>query len=768
MKAARILVSGLVQGVGFRPFIERIARAHGLRGYVKNIGGSEVEIWVEGWEDEVYEFILDIFEKKPQVAILDEIYLQFEEPAGFAEFRILKSESARTLRSNIPPDFAMCEHCLREILDPNDRRYLYPFNSCAWCGPRFSMIYKIPYDRENTSMSKYVLCEDCAREYNDINNERRHHAQGISCPRDGPRLALYDNNFELVDDKDPISAAAKLIDEGRIVAVKGIGGYHIAALATDDGVVSELRKRKKRPRKPFAIMGLNVDILKKLVVITEEDEKILKSPQAPILLLPKREDTPVSPLVSPGLYHEGVFVAYSPLHYLLLMNTRDKFLIMTSGNVSGEPMCKDEECASEKLRHIVDYFLVHDREIVNRVDDSVMRRTGDRYVLLRRSRGYAPYWIRINKELSRPVIAFGGDLNNVAAIGFEDKIVLTQYIGDLDSLSAQEDLLRSLEFLISNYGIDPGSSIVVVDKHPSYVSRSLGIEFARKHSAELLEVQHHYTHILGAAADNNIDEKVVGLAIDGLGFGDDGAVWGGEVMVIKEIGEYSRVGSLNPLPLTSDRDTYLPVRLLASYFAKRGYSFNEIAALIFRNGDPDQRIALEASSAYKLYSRGKFVWASSTGRLLDMVMALLDPFISRTYEGEPAITLEAIGLRGKRRLIERCGKVVWRDGLARYDYDELVDFVVENRDKIPREDLSASFQFTLGYMLGELIIKSAGPISWDRVPISGGAAVNEIIYEGLSMRLGEEGLRPVLPRNVPPNDGGIAFGQVIAALIRQI
>lgn len=765
MIAARILVSGLVQGVGFRPFIERIARAHGLRGYVKNIGGSEVEIWAEGEEAEVYEFVLDLYEKRPPVAILDEVHLQFEEPAGFAEFRILKSERSRTLSSNIPPDFAMCEHCLREILDPHDRRYMYPFNSCAWCGPRFSMIYRIPYDRENTSMSKYILCKDCMREYNDVNNERRHHAQGISCPRDGPRLALYDRNFELIDEDDPITTAAKLIDEGKIIGVKGIGGYHIAALATDDEVVMELRKRKKRPRKPFAVMGLNVEVLRKLVLINEEDEGILGSPQAPILLLPKREGTPVSPLVSPGLFHEGVFIAYSPLHYILLMNTRDKFLIMTSGNVSGEPMCRDEECASLKLGRIADYFLVHDREIVNRVDDSVMRRTGDGYILLRRSRGYAPYWIRINEELSRPVIAFGGDLNNVAAMGFEDKVVLTQYIGDLDSLNAQEDLMRSLEFLINNYGIDPRTSVVVVDKHPSYISRSLGIEFARKYSAEVIEVQHHYAHVLGAAIDNNMEE-VVGLAIDGLGFGDDGAIWGGEVIAIKAGGKYSRVGSLSPIPLTSDRDTYLPIRLLASYLARRGYLYEEIMGQLFEKGDPDERIALEVRSAYTLYNKGKFVWASSTGRLLDMAMALLDPSISRTYDGEPAITLEAIGLRGERKLIERCGRIVWRDGLARYDYDELLDFMAENRGKIPREDLSASFQFTLGYMLGELIIRSAGPISRDRVAVSGGAAVNDIIYDGLSRRLGEEGLRPALPRSIPPNDGGIAFGQVLATIIR--
>ncbi|MEM0368080.1 MAG: carbamoyltransferase HypF [Desulfurococcaceae archaeon] len=757
--ALKLVVTGLVQGVGFRPFISRLALKHKLGGYVKNIGGSEVELWIEGNEADVYEFLYSLFIDKPPVAILDQVFASKETPQGFTAFNIEKSSTNVLTRSNIPPDFAICKDCLTEVLTSGDRRYLYAFNSCAWCGPRFSMMYKTPYDRENTAMFKYVLCDECIHEYNDPDNLRRHHAQGISCPRDGPKLLLLDKNFNEVSCENPVTEAARLIEEGYIVGVKGIGGYHIAALATNDDTVIELRKRKKRPRKPFAIMGLNTEVLKKLVYMDPDDEALLNSPQAPILILPKRPETPVSKYVSPDLSHEGVFIAYSALHYLLLMNTKDKFLIMTSGNTHGEPMCIDEECAKNKLSKIVDYFLVHDREIVNRVDDSVLRKTGNSYLFLRRSRGYAPAWITINKDLGGEFIAFGGDLSNVGGVGFENKIALTPYVGDLESLQAQKDLLKYVDFLVKNYHIGKSSKpIVVVDLHPQMHSRSLGVKYAEMYSFPWIQVQHHYAHVLGAAIDNELDGTIAGLAIDGLGWGLDKTIWGGEVLIFRTDSRgFKRTGSISQLPLTSDRDTLKPIRLLFAYYSRRGFDFAEIMKLA-----KAENSLLECKSAFTLVRNGRYVPASSTGRLIDLVTAILNPTVERTYEGEPAIWLESIAFKGEQLILDDF-RILYEDGILRLNYDDVIDWIIENKSRYRADTLARSFLYSLGYWLGELVVESIKGSRVDNVVISGGAAVNEFIYRGLRDKLFEVNLTLHLPRRIPPGDGGLAFGQIIAA-----
>ena len=762
MKALRLIITGLVQGVGFRPFIHRIAHRAGVKGYVKNIGGSEVEVWIEGSQSAIEGFLALLYAEKPPPAIIEEVYGEEEEPRGYDSFVIAPSGKESLRRSNIPPDLAMCRDCLREILDPEDRRYKYPFNSCAWCGPRFSYIYEVPYDRGNTAMKKYELCPSCLSEYRDLCNTRRYHAQGISCPRDGPRLELYTSSWERVETSDPIEEAAKLVEEGYIVAVKGIGGFHIAALATDDDVVLELRRRKRRPSKPFAIMGLNTSVLEKIVYIDESDRELLESPQSPILLLPKKPGTPVSKHVSPGLSHEGVFVAYTPLHYLLLSYTRDKFLIMTSGNIHGEPMCISDGCVREKLQRVVDYVLTHDREIVNRVDDSVIRKTSGTYVFLRRSRGYAPQWIRLHRDLEGEYIGFGADLGNTAAIGFEDKIVLTQYIGDLDSPDALSDLARYLSFFIKNYHIDPGEAVVAVDKHPGYNSRKLGLELSSKWGSRIVEVQHHYAHLVGTAFEAGILGEVAGLAIDGLGWGDDNTVWGGEVMVLStESPRYKRVASLSPLPLTSDRDSIYPLRLLASFLSARGYSWSEVENLLRALGIQDTS---EYFYVYSLARLKRYTPASSTGRLIDMVSALLGVCRFRSYEGEPAIKLEAKAY-SHDNLVEIPGfSIKVSNGVTVLDYGDAVEWIVLNRENYRVEDLAFSFLYMLGWWYGELLANSIKGYKVESViVVSGGAAVNEYIVSGFREKLKEEDLDLYIPRKIPPGDGGIGFGQVIAA-----
>lgn len=764
--AKKLVIVGLVQGVGFRPFIHRIAAKYGLAGYVRNIGGSEVEAWIEGDKESIERFMKALYVEKPPPAIIEEVRIIDVDPMGYKDFKILPSSSEIYKRSNIPPDLAICEECLREILDPGDRRHRYAFNSCAWCGPRFSMMYRAPYDRSNTSMARYRLCSPCMREYTDIANIRRYHAQGISCPGDGPRLALYTADMEPVETSDPLKETARLIDEGYIVAIKGIGGYHIAVKASMDEPVENLRKRKKRPRKPFAVMTLDVETAGRLVELSDEAIRLLRSPERPILLLPKRENSPVSPLVSPGLPWEGVFTAYTGIHYLILMETRDKFAVMTSGNITGEPMCIDEKCVSEKLSGIVDYVLTHDREIVNRVDDSVIRWTDGERMFLRRSRGYAPLWIRIKRVLTGEYIAFGADLHSVAGIGFEDKIVLTQYIGELDSLQAQIDLVKYLGFFVENYHVDPGRAVVVVDKHPEYASRRLGLEYAEKHGSRVIEVQHHYAHVIGAAYDNGLEGRIAGLAIDGLGWGDDDTIWGGEIIVFDtDKPWYKRVGRLKHLALTSDRDTYYPARLVTGYLAQAGYTWSETEKILRRHGLVEKVPGREVEHrlVYRLvHDESSYIRASSTGRLLDMVSVLTGTCDYRSYEGEPAVMLEARAYGGKPRLID--GLRITGSRTRILDYTGLLQNLLDvDRDRVLNSDYIASILYSIGYWLGELMLSSTRGYPVDYYVASGGAAVNTFIIKGVRDRLREDDLELYLPRRIPSNDGGIAFGQIVSA-----
>ncbi|MCD6324651.1 MAG: carbamoyltransferase HypF [Desulfurococcales archaeon] len=763
MRAVRVVVEGIVQGVGFRPYVHRLAVKVGVKGYVRNVGGSEVEIWVEGDGDRVEEFIKLLPEERPPPALIESMQVFEVRPKGFNDFKILPSGKERIRRSMIPPDFAICEHCLREVLDPKDRRYRYAFNSCAWCGPRYSMMLRAPYDRENTAMRKYKLCSECLKEYRDLRNVRRYHAQGISCPKDGPKLYLMTSEGEHLDTRDPIEEAAKLIDEGYLVAVKGLGGFHIAALATDDEVIQKLRERKSRPTKPFAVMGLNIETLSKLVVINSTAEKLLKSPERPIVLLPKKDGSPASPLVSPGMDVEGIFTPYTALHYLLLQSTKDKFLIMTSGNPKGLPMCVNDECVTRYLRNVIDYVLSHDREIVNRVDDSVVRFTRNSPVLLRRGRGYAPRWIKINKELGQEVIALGADLQSAGAVGFEDKVVLTQYIGDLDNPETISELDKYLKFFIENYGIDPGKSVIVVDKHPLYFSRRLGLEYAEKWGVTLLEVQHHYAHALSAAADTGIlGEDFAAVVVDGVGYGDDGAIWGGELLQVDSDLRYRRLGHLKYLPIIGDASVERPARFLATALIM-ALKDEEEAWNIMRSWGADKGLKggrLEFDALASQLRRGNYVPTSSTGRVLDAFSALLGVRMERTFEGEPAIALEAYSRRGT--LVD---DIAYSFKASLEGSECVVDTLTPLKqavfsEDLRKEDIAASIQYGVGYGLGLCLKRYLAGTGIKHVVLSGGAAVNDWIVKGLEDALKEIALSAILPSRVPPNDGGIALGQV--------
>jgi hydrogenase maturation protein HypF len=763
LKAVRLRLSGIVQGVAFRPFVFRVARRAGVNGYVKNVGGSGVEIHVEGESERVEEFIKLLWELKPEKARIDEYSIVETAPKGYLDFKIEQSDPSAHFRSIIPPDFSICRDCLEEILS-RTRWHLYPFNSCAFCGPRYSMIYSIPYDRENTAMRDFPLCQDCLRDYSDPENERRFHAQGISCPVCGPSVRLQSGRGEvLADGVDAIDEAARLIDSGHIVAVKGLGGFHIAASATDDDVVAELRSRKRRPTKPFAVMCLDIDTVSRLVELGPDAIRILDSPEKPILLLPTLENAPISRLVAPNLRKLGVFLPYTGLHYLLLSRTRDKYAIMTSGNPHNEPMCTRDDEAFERLRGIVDYFLTHNRVIVNRVDDSVARFTAGRFTLLRRGRGYAPKWLQLPFRASREVVAFGAMLQSAGAVAFDDKVVLTQFIGDVDEYGSFLDLEKYLGLLIRTYQIPVESSVMVADLHPLYPSTLLAEEWSRKFGAELVKVQHHWAHIAAVMAEHGvIEEEVVGIAVDGVGLGDDGTAWGGEV-IIASLNGFKRVGCLKPQKMPGgDVAVEYPARMLAGILSDK-LSREELAEVFRELGIVERglRRGWEEFNIMLNQLEGDLPLTSSTGRVLDAASVMLGFCDRRTYEGEPAIVLED----NSKPTTERLKVHVRDDGLYVVDTAEILLQALDLlRCGTDRREIGYMVQHAVGYGLGLVASRFIGRRRL--VALSGGAAVNDYLVRGVLEALEGKGVDVLMPKTVPAGDGGIAVGQAAIAALK--
>ena len=763
MKAYRIYVVGMVQGVGFRPFARRIAKIANVRGYVKNLGGGEVEIHVESNdEDSINEFLRLLRERKPPPAKLERVEIRETKPLNLRDFIILKSGREKRYASEIPQDLAVCDDCLREILDPESRWHGYPFNSCAWCGPRYSMIYNPPYDRENTSMREFPLCEDCRREYEDLWNERRYHAQGISCPRCGPRVSLLNRRLRLIDVDNPILEAAKLIDEGRIVAVKGIGGYHVACLASDDEVVLELRKRKRRARRPFAVMALDLEVAERLVEIPEELKGLFTSYIKPIMVLPRRSGCPVSDYVAPSLRTLGVMLAYTPLHYLLLNATRDKFLVMTSGNPHGDPMVSDDARLRD-LTKISDYILTHNRRIVHRVDDSVIRPTHRGPVILRYGRGLAPRILKLRYGLERGVMAYGGDLETNCAIGFEDKIILAPYSGDLDNPRVLREHEENLGFLARCYSLDEYEPVIAADLHPAYRSRIAAERLASRRGLELKLVQHHQAHLASVMAEvgHDPEEPAVGVMIDGAGYGLDGAIWGGEIIAWNGSG-FERRGFLEySLMPGGDLAAIRPARMLASILSKF-MSPEEVESLFEKRGLVKglKHGLRELRSVLRLIELDKGPRTSSAGRFLDGVSALLNLCFERSYEGEPAIMLEECS-RGGCPLVKSVDGLLDDSGPAcRILVSGIARLLVGLLGRFPRRDVAYTAQHLLGMCLGEAAAREAERLGVKRIYASGGAAVNEVILRAMEHSSGFEVL---VNRRIPPGDGGLAVGQAYIA-----
>ena len=765
-KRAIITVSGLVQGIGFRPFIYRLSTRRGLRGYVKNLGDAGVRIDVDGDESAIKQLLSDLVDEKIPLAVYSRIDVDWrevsEERVGFTiDMSDVGADEVKF--SLIPPDVSICPECVREMLDPHDRHYLYPFTCCALCGPRFTTIVDIPYDRERTTMLDFPLCGDCDREFNDP-GDRRFNAQTICDATCGPRMTLYHPDGSIIHVEDPIAVAARLLDEGCVIAVKGIGGIHLATKTTDDAPLHVLRARRRKPGKPFAVMSPDLENIRRYAMISEVEHEQLTSLARPIVALRKRRPFTLSPLISPGLNTVGVMLPYSGIHHLLLQNIDEPALVMTSANYPGEPMFVSNEDAFKKLEGVADYLLLHNRRIHARCDDSVLRVIDDEPLFLRRSRGYVPLPITLPFKSKGNVVAVGPELTSTAAILKEEKCYLTQHLGDIESP-------ESLDFL--NAAVDHISSLlragepalVACDLHPNFLSRTVAAELADRSGTNIVEVQHHHAHLASLMADTGmmLDEEIVGIVCDGYGYGSDGSPWGGEVLMGGYEG-FSRRGYLEPQPMPGgDLCALRYGRMLQGILHSElprdrlGQFLEESCIEGFALGGS------EIEAVFEQLEKGvNTPYTSSAGRLLDAVSCLLGASSLRTYEGEGAMKLEALATSG--RLLGGLPVEVERDGgELMLMTSQMVSAALTIKTKHGREDLAHSFQHALACGLAEMAVTVAQEQGLDAIGFTGGVANNDMITRVIHRRVDEEGFRFLRHRQVPCGDGGLSLGQAAVA-----
>jgi hydrogenase maturation protein HypF len=744
--ARSVEVRGVVQGVGFRPFVWRLANRHGITGWVRNRGGV-VEILAEGAEADLEAFCRAIAEDPPPLARVEDVRWSPARPGGFTTFEVDESLEEAAGERLISPDVATCEACLRELFDPADRRYRYPFINCTDCGPRFTIIEALPYDRERTSMRAFPMCADCEREYHDP-ADRRFHAEPVACPACGPTLRLVDRRGRALEG-DPVSRVAELLLEGRIVALKGLGGFHLACLATDERVVAELRRRKRRPHKPFAVMVADLEAARERFELSASEGQLLGSPQAPIVLV--RDLGTLAPSVAPGHRRQGAMLPSTPLHHLLLREVGTP-LVMTSGNVSDEPICIDDEEALRRLRDIADAFVLHDRAIVARYDDPVTRCWRGAPVVLRRARSYAPAPIELPVAVG-PLLGVGAELHGAFCLASGTHAFLSQHVGDLDSDEAMRAYTDALERYRTLFGIEP--EVVAHDLHPDFLSTRLAEETGLPRVA----VQHHHAHVAATMAEHRLEGEVIGVAFDGFGLGEDGTAWGGEFFVC-DASRAERAGHLRPVPLPGgDAAVRQPWRMAIAHAQDAGVL---PAALGLLGERPMEELEVVLAQV-----RGDLPspLTSSGGRLFDAISALAGICDEATYEGQPAMLLEQAALSSATR--EYVFDLAPQDGRLVLDTRPIVAAVVKDlvRGRSPGE-VAGRFHRTLAAAILEVCRAIRGGTGLGRVVLGGGVFQNDLLLSDVVARLETCGFEVYVPRRVPVGDGGVALGQVLVAHAR--
>jgi hydrogenase maturation protein HypF len=748
---AKVLVHGAVQGVGFRPFVYRLATELQLNGWVLN-SGQGVEIEVEGEKKGLNQFLKRLEHEKPAHALIQCIECSFHDAIGFDRFEIRHSEEVGGKTSLILPDLAACSDCLREIFDPHNRRYLYPFTNCTHCGPRFSIIEALPYDRANTSMKKFKMCPECDAEFHDPGN-RRFHAQPNACPKCGPQLALWDvAGVVLAEKHEALLRATVMVREGKILALKGIGGFQLIVYAGNDDAVRLLRQRKNREDRPFALMYPSLDMARQDCRISKLEAHLLLSSESPIVLVERKngKEIPsdwIAPSVAPGNPCLGVMLPYTPLHHILLRELGLP-VVATSGNLSDEPICRDEGEALVRLGGIADAFLIHDRPIVRHVDDSVVREIEGREMVLRRARGYAPLPVHL-KETLPTILGVGAHLKNSVALGVGSDVFISQHIGDLETKEAYSAFCKVSNDLPGLYEAKP--EIIACDLHPDYLSS----KFARQNDVTVIQVQHHYAHVLACMAENQLDGPVLGLSWDGTGYGTDGTIWGGEFLLIDNVG-FRHVGHLRQFKLPGGEMCVREPRRSAL-----GLLYELLGPKLFERHD---------LPVLKHFSSNEFVLlkrmlekginspvTSSMGRLFDVVASMVSLRQRSSFEGQAAMELEF----GIQKGIENSYPFGIQEGeRITVDWEPMILALLDDLHAGAEVgEMAARFHNSLA----EMAIQMAQKTLQKQVVLTGGCFQNKYLTERVVQRLWEEGFIPYWHQRVPPNDGGIALGQVMAA-----
>ena len=751
----KIRVTGIVQGVGFRPFIYRTAGKSGLNGYVRNRGDAGVEILLEGREESVKNFLRDLREKKPPLARIYEIITSpLKGKNEYENFTILKSsEKAELSGSVIPPDIAICDECIKELRDPKNPRYKYFFITCTNCGPRYTIIKKLPYDRENTTIRDFPMCGFCEGEYASPLN-RRFHAQTVACPKCGPKAYLTTKETEIIENRDPIREAGRLLSEGLIVAIKGYGGFHVATATTKDEPLVRLRKVKHRRQKPFAIMAQSLEAVKSFAEVSPRETELLTSYTRPIVLLNKSENYYLSDLIAPGLYNVGVMLPYTGLHYMLFDKVNEPAFVMTSANPPNQPIIKDDGEALKRLSGTVDYFLFHNRQIAYRCDDSVLRVHGRHQVFLRRSRGYAPAPIMLTQKAKRCAVGLGGELNNTGCILLGNKAFISQHIGDVENVETRDFLENATKHLI--HLTNSKVKTVACDLHPKFTTTKLAHNLAENNGWRLVQVQHHYAHIAALMAEYGVKE-IVGICCDGYGYGLDGEAWGGEVLLCtKESFGFKRLAHLQKQQLIGgDLATRYPLRVAAGMLHKKVNAQNWLLQnqQRFPHGEREIRVIL-----HQLEKGSNTINTTSCGRVLDAAAAVLGICYERTYEGEPAMKLESVAIKGEDVL--KLEPIINGDIL---DTTQLLLEIFENRENYSKANLAYSAHSYLARGLATLAIEKALENNVKTVGFSGGVACNEILALTIRKIVEKCGLRFLVHEAIPSGDGGLSFGQAFVA-----
>jgi hydrogenase maturation protein HypF len=713
-----------------------------------------VEIVVEGKKNNISSFLDDLREKQPPQAETYQTLVDYEEETrSFKNFTILKSLETKELPGSvIPPDIAICDECLAELRNPADPRHDYFFITCTNCGPRYTTIRQLPYDRQNTTMQGFRMCEFCQKEYADPAN-RRFHAQTVACPECGPKAYLTTNTGKPLSPEDPIREAGRLLEAGHILAIKGYGGFHVAASTTKDEPIQRLRAVKHRAQKPFAIMARDLETLRTFTKVSPEEAEALTSYMRPIVLLDKSENYHLSELIAPKLHNVGVMLPYTGLHFMLFDKVKEPAFIMTSANPPNEPIVTDNADALKTLGDTVDYFLFHDRPIAQRCDDSVIRLHNSKRSFIRRSRGYAPKPITLKAPSDKCVLGVGAEENVTASVISRDRAFISQYIGDVENLETYKFLKNTIRHLLTltNTKIEA----VACDLHPKFATTRLALETANELGCPVIPVQHHHAHIVSLMGEYGLGE-IVGIACDGYGYGADGKPWGGEILHC--CSSFSRVGHLQEQPMVGgDLATRHPLRMAAGMLKDVADVEDWLLANSghFPHGEEEAHTIISQLKGKQINTT-----TTSCGRVLDALSAILGICHERTYQGEPAMKLESAAVSGRDVL-----KLEPEISNGVLNTTNLMQAVFEAKDRSPIEDLAYSAQSYLAKGTAQIAVEAAQRTGADAVGLSGGVAYNKHISLVVRRHVEKSGLKFYVHEALPAGDGGISFGQALAAVI---